>query len=40
MRPISVRWLDSFVFFATFNRELDRLHRKWLNTPMDPLPSL
>ena len=35
-----VRWLDSFVFFNTFNGELDRLHRKWLNTPMDPLPSL
>ncbi len=35
-----VRWLDSFVFFSTFNGELDRLHRKWLNTPMEPLPSL
>lgn len=35
-----VRWLDSFVFFNIFNGELDRLHRKWLNTPMDPLPPL
>jgi polar amino acid transport system substrate-binding protein len=34
------RWLDSFIFFNTMNGELDRLHRKYLDIPMDPLPSL
>jgi polar amino acid transport system substrate-binding protein len=35
-----VRWLDSFILFNTLNGELDRLHRKYLDMPMDPLPSL
>ena len=35
-----VRWLDGFIFFNTMNDELDRLHRKYLDMPMDPLPSL
>lgn len=35
-----VRWLDSFIFFNTMNNELDKLHRKWLNQPMEPLPTL
>jgi polar amino acid transport system substrate-binding protein len=35
-----VRWLDGFIFFNTMNGELDRLHRKYLDMPMDPLPSL
>ena len=34
------RWLDSFIFFNTMNGELDRLHQKWLGSPMAPLPSL
>lgn len=35
-----VRWLDSFVFFNTQNTELDKLHLKWLNRKMDPMPAL
>ena len=35
-----VRWLDSFIFFNTMNGELDRLHRKYLDTGMEPLPTL
>ena len=35
-----VRWLDSFIFFNTMNGELDRLHQKYLEMPMEPLPSL
>jgi polar amino acid transport system substrate-binding protein len=35
-----VRWLDSFIFFNTMNGELDKLHKKWLAAPMQPLPSL
>jgi polar amino acid transport system substrate-binding protein len=35
-----VRWLDGFIFFNTMNGELDRLHHKYLDMPMDPLPSL
>lgn len=35
-----VRWLDGFIFFNTMNDELDRLHRKYLEMPMDPLPTL
>jgi polar amino acid transport system substrate-binding protein len=35
-----VRWLDSFILFNTMNGELDRLHRKYLDMPMDPLPTL
>ena len=35
-----VRWLDSLIFFNTMNTELDKLHRKWLGRPMDPMPSL
>ena len=35
-----VRWLDSFIFFNTMNGELDRLHKKWLAAPMQPLPTL
>jgi polar amino acid transport system substrate-binding protein len=35
-----VRWLDGFIFFNTMNGELDRLHREFLDMPMDPLPSL
>jgi polar amino acid transport system substrate-binding protein len=35
-----VRWLDSFVFFNTQNTELDKLHQKWLNRKMDPMPAL
>jgi polar amino acid transport system substrate-binding protein len=35
-----VRWLDGFIFYNTMNDELDRLHRKYLDMPMDPLPSL
>jgi polar amino acid transport system substrate-binding protein len=35
-----VRWLDSFIFFNTMNMELDRLHMKWLNNPMEPMPPL
>lgn len=34
------RWLDSFIFFNTMNGELDRLHQKWLGSPMASLPSL
>lgn len=34
------RWLDGFIFYETMNGELDRLHRKYLGIPMDPLPSL
>ena len=35
-----LRWLDSFIFFNAMNGELDRLHRKYLDMPMDPLPTL
>jgi polar amino acid transport system substrate-binding protein len=35
-----VRWLDGFIFYNTMNDELDRLHRKYLDMPMDPLPTL
>ncbi|GAB4166647.1 MAG: transporter substrate-binding domain-containing protein [Thalassobaculales bacterium] len=35
-----VRWLDGFIFFNTMNEELDRLHKKYLGMPMDPLPTL
>ena len=35
-----MRWLDGFIFFNTMNGELDRLHRKYLDMPMDPLPTL
>jgi len=35
-----VRWLDSFVFFKTLDGTLDKLSRKWLGVPMDPLPTL
>jgi polar amino acid transport system substrate-binding protein len=35
-----VRWLDSFIFFNSMNGEIDRLHRKYLDMPMDPLPTL
>jgi polar amino acid transport system substrate-binding protein len=35
-----VRWLDGFIFFNTMNGELDRLHRKYLEMPMEPLPTL
>ncbi|HEX2554736.1 MAG TPA: transporter substrate-binding domain-containing protein [Microvirga sp.] len=35
-----VRWLDGFIFFNTMNGELERLHQKYLDMPMDPLPSL
>jgi polar amino acid transport system substrate-binding protein len=35
-----LQWLNSFIFFNTMNGELDKLHRKWLNAPMAPLPSL
>ena len=35
-----VRWVDGFIFFNTMNGELDRLHRKYLDMPMDPLPTL
>lgn len=35
-----VRWLDGFIFYVTMNDELDRLHKKYLGMPMDPLPSL
>lgn len=35
-----VRWLDSFIFYASMNGELDRLHKKYLDMPMDPLPTL
>ena len=35
-----VRWLDGFIFFNTMNGELDRMHRKHLDMPMDPLPTL
>lgn len=35
-----VRWLDGFIFFNTMNGELDRLHRTYLDMPMDPLPTL
>ena len=35
-----VRWLDGFIFFNSMNGELDRLHRKYLDMPMDPLPTL
>jgi polar amino acid transport system substrate-binding protein len=34
------RWLDGFIFFNTMNMELDRLHQKYLEMPMDPLPTL
>jgi len=37
---ILLQWLNSFIFFNTMNGELDKLHRKWLNTPMAPLPTL
>jgi polar amino acid transport system substrate-binding protein len=32
-------WIDSFVFVNTLNGELDKLHRKWLNQSMEPLPA-
>ena len=35
-----LQWLNSFIFFNTMNGELDKLHRKWLNAPMAPLPTL
>ncbi|KFC75708.1 Periplasmic component of amino acid ABC-type transporter/signal transduction system precursor [Bosea sp. LC85] len=35
-----VRWLDGFIFFNSMNGEIDRLHRKYLDMPMDPLPTL
>jgi len=35
-----VRWIDSFVFFKILDGTIDKLHRKWLGTPMDPLPPL
>ncbi len=35
-----VRWLDGFIFFNTMNGELERLHLKYLDMPMDPLPTL
>jgi polar amino acid transport system substrate-binding protein len=35
-----LQWLNSFIFFNTMNGELDKLHRRWLNSPMAPLPSL
>ena len=35
-----VRWLDGFIFFNTMNGELERLHQKYLDMPMDPLPTL
>ena len=34
------RWLDGFIFYNTMNDELDRLHKKYLGMPMDPLPTL
>lgn len=34
------RWLDSFIFFNMMNGEIDKLHRKWLGMPLNPLPSL
>ena len=34
------RRVDGFIFFNTMNGELDRLHRKYLDMPMDPLPTL
>jgi polar amino acid transport system substrate-binding protein len=34
------RWLDGVIFYNTMNMELDRLHRKYLGIPMDPLPTL
>ena len=34
------RWLDSFIFFNTMNTELDKLHMKWLGSPMEPMPAL
>ncbi len=34
------RWLDGFIFYNTMNMELDRLHKKYLGIPMDPLPTL
>jgi polar amino acid transport system substrate-binding protein len=35
-----LQWLNSFIFFNTMNGELDKLHRKWLSTPMAALPTL
>ena len=35
-----VRWLDSFIFFNMMNGEIDKLHKKWLGMPLNPLPSL
>lgn len=35
-----LQWLNTFIFFNTLNGELEKLHRKWLNAPMDPLPPL
>ncbi len=35
-----VRWLDSFIFFNSMNGEIDRLHKKYLGIPLDPLPTL
>jgi polar amino acid transport system substrate-binding protein len=35
-----LQWLNSFIFFNKVNGELDKLHRKWLARPMDPLPTL
>ncbi len=35
-----LRWLDSFIYFNKMNGELDKLHRKWLGRPMDPMPSI
>jgi polar amino acid transport system substrate-binding protein len=35
-----LQWLNSFIFFNKVNGELDKLHRKWLGRPMDPLFTL
>lgn len=35
-----LRWIDTFIFQSTLNGELDKLHRKWLGGPMQPLPTL
>lgn len=35
-----VRWLDGFIFFNMMNGEIDKLHKKWLGMPLNPLPTL
>jgi polar amino acid transport system substrate-binding protein len=35
-----LRWIDTLIFQSTLNGDLDELHKKWLGSPMQPLPAL